>query len=51
MALGARRKRVLLVLFIPSVERDGETPIDQEYWVDEVLQLLGLRVREWVILA
>jgi len=41
MALGARRKRVLLVLFIPSVERDGETPINQDYWVDEALQLLG----------
>ena len=41
MALGARRKRVLLVLFVPSVERDGETPIDQERWVDEALQLLG----------
>ena len=41
MALGARRKRVLLVLFVPSVERDGETPIDQEHWVDEALQLLG----------
>ncbi len=41
MALGARRKRVLLVLFIPSVERDGETPINQDGWVDEALQLFG----------
>jgi hypothetical protein len=41
MALGAKRKRVLLVLFIPSVERDGETPIDQDYWVDEALGLFG----------
>jgi hypothetical protein len=41
MALEARRKRVLLVLFIPSVERDGETPINQDYWVDEALQILG----------
>ena len=41
MKLGARRKRVLLVLFIPSVERDGETPIDQDYWVGEALDLLG----------
>jgi len=41
MALGAKRKRVLLVLFIPSVERDGETPIDQDYWVGEALSLLG----------
>ena len=41
MALGARRKTVLLVLFIPSVERDGRTPIDQNHWVDEALLLLG----------
>ena len=41
MVLGARRKRVLLVLFIPSVERDGKTPIDQDYWVGEALRLLG----------
>ena|SRR5947207_1424634 len=41
MALGTRRKAILLVLFIPSVERDGETPINQDYWVDEALQLLG----------
>jgi len=41
MALGARRKRVLLVLFIPSVERDGTTSIDQDRWVGEALQLLG----------
>ena len=32
---------MLLVLFVPSVERDGETPIDQEYWVEVALQLLG----------
>ena len=24
------RKRVLVVLFVPSVERDGRTPIDQD---------------------
>src|SRR5262245_48374308 len=35
------RKRVLLVLFIPSVERDGETPIDQSHWVDLTLEVLG----------
>lgn len=34
-------KRTLLVLFIPSVERDGETPIDQERWVNEALKMLG----------
>lgn len=35
------RKRVLVVLFIPSVERDGKTPIDQQYWVDAALQMFG----------
>jgi hypothetical protein len=29
------------VLFIPSVERDGETPIDQTYWVEAALEMLG----------
>ena len=41
MVPGAGRKRLLLVLFIPSVERDGETAIDQDYWVGEALRLLG----------
>ncbi len=30
----------LVVLFVPSKDRDGQ-PIDQEYWVNEVLQALG----------
>jgi hypothetical protein len=30
----------LVVVFVPSKDRDGQ-PIDQEYWVDEVLQTLG----------
>lgn len=29
--LQATRKAILVVLFVPSVERDGTTPIDQEY--------------------
>jgi hypothetical protein len=37
----ARRKRLLVVLFIPSVERDGVTEIDQEQWVDKALDLFG----------
>jgi len=37
----ARRKRHLVVLFIPSVERDGVTEIDQEQWVDKALALFG----------
>jgi len=36
-----RRKRLLVVLFIPSVERDGFTEIDQDDWVDEALDLFG----------
>jgi hypothetical protein len=34
-------QRVLVVLFVPSVERDGFTPIDQELWVESALALLG----------
>src|SRR5437667_8795118 len=30
----------LLVVFVPSKDRDGK-PIDQDYWVDEVLTTLG----------
>ena len=39
--LGGGRKRVLVVLFIPSVERDGTTPIDQRHWVDAALEMFG----------
>ena len=35
------RKRVLVVLFVPSVERDGTTPIDQDRWVDAALEMFG----------
>ena len=34
-------KRILIVLFIPSVERDGATLIDQNKWVDEALKMFG----------
>jgi len=34
----------LLVVFVPSVARDG-APIDQDYWVDEVLTTLGTLFR------
>ncbi|MBI5526125.1 MAG: hypothetical protein HY897_07300 [Deltaproteobacteria bacterium] len=37
----AGRKRVLLVLFIPSVERDGTTSVDQDHWTDEALEFFG----------
>ncbi len=30
----------LVVVFVPSRDRDGQ-PIEQEYWVDEVLTTLG----------
>ena len=30
-----------MVLFIPSVERDGATAIDQGFWVNLALELLG----------
>ena len=35
------RKRVLVVLFVPSLERDGTTSIGQERWVDSALELFG----------
>ena len=34
-------KRVLVVLFVPSVERDGATGIDQDRWVQESLKMFG----------
>jgi hypothetical protein len=34
-------KRSLLVLFVPSVERDGSTPVAQEEWVRRALHTLG----------
>ena len=30
-----------MVLFVPSRERDGETPIDQERWLDLSLEMFG----------
>lgn len=35
------RKSVLVVLFVPSVERDGRTAIDQNQWVDAALEMFG----------
>jgi hypothetical protein len=28
-------------MFVPSVERDGRTPVDQTHWVLEALRMLG----------
>src|SRR5689334_4527053 len=39
--LSGGRKRVLVVLFVPSVERDGSTAIDQQSWVDASLEMFG----------
>ena len=39
--LQVSRKAVLVVLFVPSIQRDGSTPIDQEYWVDAALETFG----------
>jgi hypothetical protein len=30
-----------VVLFVPSVERDGTTAIDQPHWVDSALEMFG----------
>ena len=35
------RKRILVVLFVPSVQRDGTTTIDQSRWVDQALTMFG----------
>ncbi|HWZ89945.1 MAG TPA: hypothetical protein VNW92_13880 [Polyangiaceae bacterium] len=34
-------KRVLVVLFVPSVERDGKTAVDQDLWVRRSLEMFG----------
>lgn len=39
--LQVSRKTVLVVLFIPSVERDGTTSVNQDYWVTEALRIFG----------
>lgn len=39
--LQVSRKTVLVVLFVPSVGRDGITAINQEYWVDSALETFG----------
>jgi hypothetical protein len=41
VAIAGGSKRVLVVLFVPSVERDGKTPIDQARWVDDALATFG----------
>src|SRR4029079_11701198 len=38
---GERRKRVLLVLFVPSADRNGNPVPQQTAWVDEALRTLG----------
>ena len=35
------RKAILVVLFVPSVERDGVTSVNQDYWVEEALETFG----------
>ena len=40
-SLEVSRKAILVVLFVPSVERDGTTPVNQEHWVEAALETLG----------
>jgi hypothetical protein len=40
-ALHEGRKSVLVVLFVPSVERDGTTAVNQSHWVDAALDMFG----------
>ena len=39
--LEVSRKAILVVLFVPSVERDGTTAINQDHWVEAALETLG----------
>jgi hypothetical protein len=39
--LEVSRKAILVVLFVPSVERDGTTLVNQENWVEAALETLG----------
>ena len=39
--LQVSRKAVLVVLFVPNVERDGITSVNQDYWVTEALRTFG----------
>jgi hypothetical protein len=39
--LEVSRKAILVVLFVPSVERDGTTAINQVHWVGAALETLG----------
>lgn len=41
LVLDGGRKRVLMVLFVPSVERDGATPVDRQRWVNAALEMCG----------
>ncbi len=40
-ALGSRHMRLLVVLFVPSVERDGTTAVEQERGVEAALEMFG----------
>ena len=40
LALEPRRKALLIVLFVPSVDRESE-PIDQDRWTRRSLEFLG----------
>ncbi len=35
------RKSILVVLFVPSVERDGTTAVNQNHWLDAALDMFG----------
>jgi hypothetical protein len=40
-SLGTGRQLTLILLFVPSVARDGQTPIAQERWVQHALHFFG----------
>jgi hypothetical protein len=40
-SLGSGRQRAVVLLFIPSVERDGTTAVDQNRWSEDAMKMLG----------
>jgi hypothetical protein len=40
-SFGSGRQRALVLLFIPSVERDGTTAVDQNRWSEDAMKMLG----------
>ena len=40
-SLGSGRQRALVLLFIPSIERNGTTAVDHNRWSEDAMKMLG----------